>query len=120
NYGTEHQQHNGAIAEGKGAKILRFAAFQSIYAGVADQAFGQVHFLHDRVTGIDTKSTYDTLVLKAVADIYAGGADLYTQAAIDTVSHTQFAWVGIPFTAAPWLASIWVIGYRQGIAVVHH
>jgi hypothetical protein len=45
-----------------------------------------VHFLHNLIAAIDTGGTSDALILQAIADIDAGRADLYTDAAIDTIA----------------------------------
>ena len=52
---------------------------------VADQALGLPDLGHHLVAHVDAGRTADALVLRSLADIDAGGADLDAQAAIDAI-----------------------------------
>ena len=89
------------------------------FGGVTDQAARITHFVHDFVTSVNTGCATDTLVLQAVADVDADGADLYAHGAVDTVAQAAVFFVGGFFACTARFAAFGIVGNNQRVFVKH-
>src|SRR5690606_13044159 len=87
--------------------------------GVADEALGVIHFVHDLITGVDAGPAAYAHVLQAVADVDAGGADLHAQGAVDAVAQASFFVVDATRPPTARFAALVIVGDDEGV-VVHH
>src|SRR5699024_9777918 len=93
---------------------------QLVFSRVANQTPWVVHFVHNFITGINTQSAANTLVLQAIADINSGRAYLNALAAINTVTQTDVFRLYAFFTGAARLAAAGIIGNDTGVRIEHH
>ncbi|MNZ87579.1 hypothetical protein D3C78_1064410 [compost metagenome] len=93
---------------------------QVVFGGVADQAFGVVHLVHDAVARVDAGGAADALDLQPVAYVDAGGADLYAHGAVDAVAQTLGLVVRVLLARAAGFTAARVVGDDQGVLVEHH
>ena len=57
--------------------------------------------------------------MQAIANIDAGGADLHTQGAIDTVTQPQGFGIRFAFTRTTGITAFFIIGDDQGVLIKH-
>nr|GEU28321.1 hypothetical protein [Tanacetum cinerariifolium] len=107
-----HARAPGAAPHGAGAELLG----QRALGAVADQAARCGNLVHHAVAGVHAGGAADALVLQAVADVDAGGADLHAQRTVDAGA----ARIDRTFCkGATGLAAGAVVGDDQGVAVEH-
>src|SRR5690606_14612681 len=119
----EHADHDGQrrpVADQARTQETGLLAGHVVFGGIADQAPLVAHLVHDLVTGIDTCGTLDTFELQAVADVDAGGADLYGHGAVDAVTQTQLGGNNPLLTRHPGFAAVVIVGQQHGVFVEHH
>src|SRR5690606_24959833 len=96
------------------------ATLQLAFGGVADQAAGVAHFVHDRITGVDTRGAPDALHLQTIANVDAGRAHLHAELAIDAITKADFGRFHVTFARATVFATGDVVGDGQGVFVEHY
>ena len=94
-------------------------AVQRVLGTVANQAAVVAHLVHNRIAGVDAGGTGDALVLEAVPDVDAGGADLHAHRAVDTVTEALSLVIDAALAAAPRFAACLVVGDDQRVLVEH-
>src|SRR5574343_106096 len=90
---------------------------QRIFGGVANETTRLADLVHDRITGIDTGSAADTLVLNTLPDIDTHRTDRHAQTAVDAIP--QGIGINAFFARAARFAALRIIGDDQGIRIEH-
>nr|GEY52297.1 hypothetical protein [Tanacetum cinerariifolium] len=117
---ADHDEQHRAIADQPRPQPAGHLPGEGVLGGVADQPAGVVHFVHNRVAGVNARRAADAGDLQAVADVDAGGADLHAHRAIDAVAEAPGRVVQVLFSRTAWLAASWVIRDDEGVLVEHH
>ncbi|MNZ66870.1 hypothetical protein D3C78_851030 [compost metagenome] len=117
---ADHRQQDYGIADQARTHHVGFLPRQVVLGGVADQAFGVVHLVHDGVAGIDAGGAADALDLQAVTDVDAGRAHLYAHGAVDAVTQALGLVVEVFLARAAGFAAARIVGNDQGVLVEHH
>ena len=99
---------------------MRLTTLQFMLGGIAHQPTGIAHFVHHRITGVDTRRAADALHLQAVADVDAGWAHLHAHMAIDAVTQPCLFWLNPAFTRPTAFATRHIIGDGEGVFIEHH
>src|SRR5512135_2232111 len=127
-----HQDQGHTIADGFQPLPLQFGGgrvgrSQVLFRIVADQATWKPERVHDGVAGVDAQPARNALVLKPVADIDAGRANLHAQAAVDAIAHPLLVALGQRALAGARagasmgrLATFYIVMHRQRFRLVHH
>ena len=129
------QTHGQAHAEGQGdggvdehlraqhpAQHLGLipAVFHAVLRGKADQSARQLHLVHHTVASIHAQAAANALVLQAVANVDAHGADLHAQGAVDAIAQRRGGGAALAFAAhAARFAALAVVGDDQRVLVQH-
>src|SRR5574343_902291 len=92
---------------------------QPVLGHVANQALLVAELLHDAVAHVDTGGAADALVLQALADVDAGGANLDTQAAVHAGAQTRLRRVDLLGAWAARLATLLVVADDQRVLLEH-
>src|SRR5690606_21172586 len=93
---------------------------QFVFGCVADEAARIAHLVHHRITAVDAQCAVDALVLQAVADIDAGGADLHADLAVDAIPEIDAARVNAFLARTARITAPGVIRHDQRVGVEHH
>ena len=99
---------------------MRFASFQSVFGGIANQAPLITHTIHDVVADIYTGAAGNAFILQPVTDINTYRADMDAVIAVDTIAQSFCLIVGALFTLTAILAADIIIGDYQCVLVKHY
>ncbi|MNM88775.1 hypothetical protein D3C81_1009980 [compost metagenome] len=115
----DHGQQDDRIANQARAQHVGLLPREVVLGGIADQAFGVVHLIHDGVTGVDAGGAADAFDLQAVTDVDAGRANLDAHGAVDAVTQAFGLVIEVFLAWATGFAATWVVGNDQGVFVEH-
>ena len=87
--------------------------------GVFHQTTRVPHFVHHRVAHVNAGCTANALVLQPFSDVYARGANLHTQRAINAGTQIELCQIRLAGTCATRFTPFLVVGDDEGVFVEH-